>query len=361
MKNIFALLFFTIYVLTGSCASAQEKAEAAGRAKLAAPPRDSTEQLIIDAYKRTNRGVVNVNTHIEVADFFGTTSQDGTGSGAVIDAVKGLVVTNFHVIANSSQINVTLDNGQAYEVKLIGQDPDNDLALLQLKSPPKDLVALELGDSTELEVGQRVLAIGNPFGLNRTLTTGIVSSLGRSIRADSGRLIEDIIQTDAAINPGNSGGPLLDTAGNVVGLNTAILSRTGENSGIGFAIPVNQIKNALPQLLKYGKVLRPKIGVIVENTEFGPMVIYVKPNSPAAKAGINGARREVREGNLTGYVVDFSRADFVLAVNGKDVQEKAEVLDLIGKTAEGKSVKLTIRRGIRDAALHTVDVSPELD
>lgn len=324
-------------------------------------PRSSVEDQNIEVYRRVNKAVVNVSTQMEGRDFFGGTYQEGAGSGVIIDAQKGHVLTNFHVIEGASQIAVALADGQAYEVKLLGADPDNDIALLKILEPPSNLVAVPFGDSGVLEVGQRVLAIGNPFGLNRTLTTGIVSSLGRTIRAESGRLIEDIIQTDAAINPGNSGGPLLDTLGRLVGVNTAIISRTGESAGIGFAIPVNQVIHALPQLIRFGRVLRPKIGVVIEDTEYGPVLLFVKPGGPADKAGLSGARREVRQGFLTGYVVDVSRADFVLAVNGKEVARKSDILDAISKTKEKEMVELVVRRGLKRSAQRTVRVAPILD
>ncbi|MCB0360902.1 MAG: trypsin-like peptidase domain-containing protein, partial [Bdellovibrionales bacterium] len=244
-------------------------------------PRTSGEEQIIRAYKSAHRAVVNVSTREDGSDIFGGMPREGAGSGVVIDSAQAFVITNDHVLQDASQVAVTLADGQTYGVKLIGRDAGADLALLQIVDPPPDLAAVSFGDSAGLEVGQRVLAIGNPFGLTKTLTTGIISSLGRTIRASDGRLMEDIIQTDAAINPGNSGGPLLDTSGRLIGLNTAILSRTGESAGIGFAVPVNQIKRALPQLIEYGKVLRPKIGVVVIDTEFGPALLYVLPGSPA--------------------------------------------------------------------------------
>lgn len=330
------------------------------RHPVAPAPRTESEQQVIDAYKRTNQAVVNISTKAEVPDFFGYQEQEGSGSGVVIDASQALIVTNTHVITDAQQIVVTLANGQSYAVKLIGQDPDNDIALLQLLEPPAKLVAAEFGDSSQLEVGQRVIAIGNPFGLNRTLTTGIVSSLDRTIKAESGRVIQGIIQTDAAINPGNSGGPLLDTAGRVIGINTAIFSRVGQSSGIGFAIPVNAVISVVPQLMKYGKVLRPKIGVIFVDTEAGPAVLYVQPNSPAAEADIEGARRIVRRGVLVGTVTDFAHADFVLEVNGKPVSSKEETIRAIDAVEPGQEMTLKLRSGLSRKS-RTVQVKPVLD
>ncbi len=324
-------------------------------------PRSESESQIIEAYKIVNKAVVNISTQTAAMDFFGPIHQQGSGSGVVVDEEQGLIITNFHVITNAKRISVTLSNGQSYGVRTIGQDADHELALLQIIDPPKDLVAAKLGNSTGLEVGQRVLAIGNPFGLHRTLTTGIVSSLGRTIRSENGRLIEDVIQTDAAINPGNSGGPLIDTSGRVIGLNTAIISRSGESAGIGFAIPVNAIKLALPQLIEFGKVLRPKLGIVLVDTEFGPALLFVQPDGPADQAGLQGARQAIRRGYFTGYVVDLAMADFVLELNGQKVKSKAELLDVLGKV-DGKSpVTLKVRRGVNKREIRDVQVKPILD
>jgi S1-C subfamily serine protease len=323
-------------------------------------PRTEQEQQTIDVYRRTNQAVVHVTTRAEVFDIFGVIGQEGSGSGVIIDSENGYILTNYHVIDGARSVNVNLASGNTYPVKLIGADPDSDIALLQIIDFNEKLVSVTLGDSSKLEVGQRVLAIGNPFGLNRTLTTGIISSLGRTIRTATGRMIEDIIQIDAAINPGNSGGPLLDSAGRLVGINTAILSHTGESAGVGLAIPVNQIRNALPQLIKHGRVLRPKLGVIIGDTSYGPVFIYVQPGSPADKAGLVGARREVRQGRFVGYVVDMSNADFVLSVNEQRVRNRTDVLDALSKVPTDKEVKLVIRRGIEGGQVRTVNVKPIL-
>ncbi len=321
-------------------------------------PRSESEQLIINAYKRANKAVVNISTRAEVLDFYGPTEHEGSGSGVIIDKDRALVITNAHVIAGGDQIAVNLASGVSYGVKVIGFDVGNDIALLQLQEPPSDLVSAPLGDSSTLEVGQHVLAIGNPFGLQRTLTDGIISSLGRSIRAENGSMIQDVIQTDAAINPGNSGGPLLDTAGKVVGLNTAIVSSTGQNAGIGFAVPINQIKAVIPQLIKYGKVLRPQIGAIITDTDYGPVVLQVQPDSPADLAGLSGARQRIQRGFFSGYVVNFAGADFVLSVNGKEVRSKDELMDEINKAGTEHELVLVVRRG--GDKTRTVKIKPVL-
>ena len=324
-------------------------------------PRTRAEQQVIDAYRRTNQAVVHITTQSTSFDFFGRSHHEGSGSGVIIDARQGLIITNSHVVKDANRVVATLQNGSSYPVLRIGQDPDNEIALLQIVDPPNSLVEAQLGDSSKLEVGQRVLAIGNPFGLNRTLTTGIVSSLGRTIRSESGRQIQDIIQTDAAINPGNSGGPLLDMSGRVVGLNTAILSRTGESAGIGFAIPVNGIIKSIPQLIKYGKVLRPKIGVALADTDAGLLIVDVQSGSPAAQAKLRGARQVYVRGNLRREVIDFSNADFIISVNGEPVKNKASALEAITATPPGTRVKLVVRRGLSRRKIRRVEIMPVLD
>ncbi|NQX88184.1 MAG: trypsin-like peptidase domain-containing protein, partial [Halioglobus sp.] len=225
----------------------------------------------------------------------------GSGTG-FIWGENGLVVTNFHVIAGAQKVTVTLQDRTEHAAEVIGIAPEKDLAVLRLKDPPDDMATLPLGDSSELTVGRKVLAIGNPFGLDTTLTTGIVSALDREIRAAGNRKIRGVIQTDAAINPGNSGGPLLNSLGQLVGVNTAIFSPSGASAGIGFAIPVNTVKEVVPQLIRYGRVLRPIIGVelasdrwIRRNRIEGLPIVEVFPGMPAAEAGMSGAHRNARD------------------------------------------------------------------
>lgn len=318
-------------------------------------PRNKAEQQIIDAYRKTNQAVVNV---IALQGGERTLNQ-GTGSGVVIDKEKGLIVTNQHVISGARQAAVSLASGETLAVRLIGEDVSSDIALLQIVDPPSTLVEARLGQSSNLEVGQRVLAIGNPFGLTRTLTTGIVSSLGRTIRAQNGGLIEGVIQTDAAINPGNSGGPLIDTAGRVVGINTAIKSRLGQNSGVGLAVPVDEVRRVVPQLIQYGKVLRPIIGVILADTDFGAVVEVVEPGSPADKSGISGASRLIEYAGKRFLRTDLREADFIVEVNGKTVRNSFEVKDALQKLSTEESVKLTLRRGVTRKK-RIVEVTPVL-
>ncbi len=359
-----ALLVGFIHILSISAAAAPSSSPSSYHSGLLGStlaPRSETEQQTIDVYKRVNDAVVNISTRAEMLDLFGTSHQEGSGSGVIVDGKAGYIITNFHVVNDAQEISVALASGQTYQVKVVGQDADNEIALLQIVAPPTNLVAAELGDSSQLEVGQRVLAIGNPFGLNRTLTAGLISSLGRTIRSEAGGLIEDVVQTDAAINPGNSGGPLLDMAGRVVGLNTAIYSRTGESAGIGFAIPINAIKNVLPQLISYGRVLRPKIGVIFIDTEAGPALLYVQGGSPADQAGLTGARRSFKRGALTGVVTDFDNADFILEINSKPVKSKNEAMSAISRSEPNKVIEIVARRGIGANRIRTVTVKPVLN
>ncbi len=323
-------------------------------------PRTQDEQQVIDAYSKSNKAVVHISSTSATYDFFeGASYQQGMGSGIIIDADNALVVTNYHVVDDASRVTVTLANGKTYPTIKVGSDPDNDLALIQIHNAPDDLTAAELADSDELLVGQRVLAIGNPYGLDRTLTTGIISSLGRTLKIDKDKILENLIQTDAAINQGNSGGPLLDAAGRVIGINTVILSKSGANAGIGFAIPINQIKPAIPQLIKYGRVLRPKLGLSLSDTDWGLLVLYVQPNSPADKTGIKGAVRKRRKSSFVQTYLDPSKGDFIVAINGEKVTSKAQLLKTISKST--KPIKLIIRKGFEKRALREVTVKPILD
>lgn len=325
-------------------------------------PRTEEEQQVINAYSKTNKGVVHINSQLANYDLFmGLEIKEGTGSGIIVDAKQALIATNFHVIEGSDRVTVTLADGNTYPAIKVGSDPDNDIALIQIHNPPNNLVEIELADSDALAVGQRVLAIGNPFGLDRTLTTGIISSLGRTIEVKKGQLLENLIQTDAAINQGNSGGPLLDAAGRAIGLNTVILSQSGASAGIGFAIPINQIKKIIPQLIKYGRVLRPKIGVSLAETDWGLLVLYVQPGGPASKAGMSSAVKQVRRGQFVQTYLDPSQGEYIIAVNGKAVKNKAEALDLISKTAPDANIKLLIRKGFNQKAIKVVTVDPILD
>ncbi|MFT4823669.1 MAG: S1-C subfamily serine protease [Halioglobus sp.] len=265
-----------------------------------------------EVFSKASPAVVFVTNKALRRDFFSLNIQEiprGSGTGFVWDS-SGLIVTNFHVIAGAHRLTVTTQDQTEYDAQVIGVAPEKDLAVLRIENPPKDLVTLPLGDSSELSVGRKVLAIGNPFGLDTTLTTGIVSALGREIQAASNRKIRGVIQTDAAINPGNSGGPLLNSLGQLVGVNTAIYSPSGASAGIGFAIPVNTVRSVIPQLISYGRILRPIIGIELASDRWikryrieGLPVVRVDPGLPADQAGISGARRNSRGDVLLGDII----------------------------------------------------------
>ncbi|MEZ5567758.1 MAG: trypsin-like peptidase domain-containing protein [Halioglobus sp.] len=267
----------------------------------------------------------------------------GSGTGFVWDE-QGLIVTNFHVIAGAHKLTVTLADRSEHSAEVIGVAPEKDLAVLRIENPPNNLVGLPLGDSSELTVGRKVLAIGNPFGLDTTLTTGVVSALGREIRAPGNRKIRGVIQTDAAINPGNSGGPLLNSLGQLVGVNTAIYSPSGASAGIGFAIPVNTVKDVVPQLISYGRLLRPVIGVelasdrwVQRNRIKGLPVVQVFPGLPAAEAGMSGAWRNTR-----GEVV---LGDIITAIDGKPIRTHDDYFSALEARAPGDKITVETLRG----------------
>lgn len=326
--------------------------------------RTAEEQRTIDVYKATSGAVVFISTITLTVDpldvFMEVRPHEGTGSGIIVDAQRGIVITNLHVIQDAQKIEILLDNGQSYRARLLGFDQEYDIAVLQLLNPGRNLVDIPFADSSRVEVGQRVLAIGNPFGLNRTLTTGIVSSLDRTVKAPSGVLMKGLIQTDAAINPGNSGGPLLDADGHLIGMNTAILSQSGDSAGIGFAIPINQIKRVLPELIATGKVLRPKIGWVLVDTNQGPMVRRVVQGSPADRAGVTPIEKVVQNVFRSGLVRDFSRADLIYSVNGQRVFNRDQVEEATQRSDSRKPLIFTLRRGGLNGEEREVRIQPML-
>ncbi len=258
------------------------------------------EKATIELFRRASPAVVYITTTTRrgVGLFDVMEVPQGTGSGFLWDA-EGHVVTNFHVIQGATGARVTLHDGSEWPASMVGEAPDQDLAVLAIRAPKDKLTPIMLGTSRDLMVGQRVFAIGNPFGLDFTLTTGIVSALGRTIQALTGRRIEDVIQTDAAINPGNSGGPLLDSAGRLIGVNTQIASPSGASAGIGFAVPVDTVNRVVPQLLQHGRVVRPRLGIVPAQEWVlhragveGVLVLQVAEGSGAAKAGMRGTKRD---------------------------------------------------------------------
>jgi putative serine protease PepD len=310
------------------------------------------EKNNIAVYEKVADGVVNVtSTAIQMDFFFNAFPTQGSGSGSMID-IKGHILTNHHVVANAQKLEVTLADGSKWPAKLIGSDPDNDLAVIKIDAPKEKLKVIPMGDSKNLRIGQKVLAIGNPFGLQRTLTTGIISSLGRTIRSEVGTLIEDVIQTDAAINPGNSGGPLLNSDGEIVGINSAIISPSGGSVGIGFAIPVNAAKRVVPELIAKGYVTYPWIGATIQplipevakflklKIERGAMIAEVAKGGPADEAGMKGGNQRVQVGNMIVIV----GGDIVVKADQHDVKTHDELIRYIREKKPGDVILLKVYR-----------------
>jgi S1-C subfamily serine protease len=307
------------------------------------------EEINVAVYERLHKGVVNITARSTRVDFIFESTSQGTGSGSVIDK-DGHILTNWHVVADARTIGVTLYNGESYEAKVIGYDPPNDIAIVKIEAPKDVLFPISMGNSSKLKVGMRVLAIGNPFELERTLTTGIISSLNRSLPIQENWTIKSIIQIDAAINPGNSGGPLLDLHGRLIGINTAIASKTGQSSGVGFAIPVNLVSRVVPDLIAHGRVVRPEVGILrVFETEDGLRVEQLTPGGPAARAGIQGPTLlRQRRGPFIFERLDRSTADLIIEVDGKPAKSVADFREVIEGKKPGDVVVLTIVRENRE-------------
>ncbi len=310
---------------------------------------DSEEQNNISVYRRNIPSVVNVTSRAMAFDFFyGMVPQEGQGSGFVIDK-DGHILTNYHVIADARQVEVSMHNRKKYKATIVGTDPAHDLAVIQIKAP--DLVPAVLGDSRNLQVGQKVYAIGNPFGLAGTMTRGIVSSI-RPVREPNGATIDDAIQTDAAINPGNSGGPLMNWHGEVIGINTMILSSVGQNSGVGFAIPINTAKAVLNDLMTLGRVRRPALGVrtipisaeLAEEiglpADYGLLIVQVISGGSADQAGLRGGTERAYLGNIPIML----GGDLIVAIDGEKIEEEQDLAQMMNNHRAGDTVKVTIFR-----------------
>lgn len=308
----------------------------------------SDERATMAVFERATKSVVFIaNTAVRrdpwSFDLFEVPQGSGTG---FIWNNQGHLVTNFHVVYGATSITVTLADRTEHKAKVVGADPDHDLAVLQIPAPGESLSPVTIGTSHDLHVGQKVLAIGNPFGLDHTLTTGVVSALGRTIKSLSNRTIEGVIQTDAAINPGNSGGPLLDSAGRLIGVNTQIVSPSGAFAGIGFAVPVDTVNRIVPELIKYGKLIRPGLGVSLVPDAIarrwrvkGVVIGKVVRGSAAERAGLRGARETV-----TGRI---ELGDIVVGIDGKPIETIEDMLDLLEQHKVGDQVMVEILRANR--------------
>ena len=309
------------------------------------------ERINVFVYQQVNRGVVNIDTKGVAGNIFISFDTQGEGSGSVIDR-EGHVLTNFHVVKGANEIRVTLFDGNSYIAQLVGADPDTDVAVLKIDAPPASLFPVAFGSSTNLLVGQRVFAIGNPFGLERTLSTGIISSLNRALPGRRGpQTIKSVIQIDAAINPGNSGGPLLDSHARMIGMNTAIASKTGESVGVGFAIPINTIARVVPLLIQNGSIQRADSGIArVYQTDRGLLIAALAPGGPAEAAGLQGPKIKVEEQHLGPFTtmrrqtIDRAAADMIVAVDGKPIKTADDFLSAIEAKQPGEQVTITVIR-----------------
>jgi S1-C subfamily serine protease len=347
-----ALLGAVGWLAFGPGRAASDPSSATGPAPYAPSPSDplpedllASERHVIGLFERATPSVAYITTHSRKAMYIpgtGPHGGDGAGSGFVWDA-DGHIVTNFHVIAEAGEATVTLADGSEWPARLVGAAPDQDLAVLRIQAPKDRLAPLPLGSSKGLRVGQFAMAIGNPFGLDQTLTTGVVSALDREMESISGRTIYGVVQTDAAINPGNSGGPLIDASGRLIGVNTAIRSPSGSSAGIGFAVPVDTVARVVPQLIAHGRVARPGLGVFLASPGIaarlgadGAVIREVQPGSPADRAGLVGLRLE-RTGRPR-------LGDVITAVDGAPVRDGNDLLRALDARAVGDEVVLAITR-----------------
>lgn len=361
---LYALTYFSNSnesVLNRSCQKVYAKSDK--KQKLLTPD----EKINIKVYKEGSQAVVNITSIALTYDFFyQVVPKTGSGSGVIISP-KGYIVTNNHVVGNASKLVVTLLDGSEYQAKVLGVDLNNDLAVLKIEVPDNvTLDYIEFGDSDALEVGQKVYAIGNPFGLQSTLTTGIISSLSRTLESENGRIIKNIIQTDAAINPGNSGGALLDTSGHLIGINTAIFSpKAVGNVGIGFAIPVSTVKNITDDLIKFGFVKRPYMGlshmlsltpqlsrILKSPKTTGILIQNMVPGSPMEKAGIRPGNQIVRIGRYKLLV----GGDIIYAYNGQEIKTIPQLVALVESADIGDKIVLSV---IRNGQLHDINITLE--
>jgi S1-C subfamily serine protease len=308
------------------------------------------ERSNIKVFKEASPSVVNITTTTLVKDYFSVHPREGAGSGTIIKK-EGYVLTNYHVVQGANEIHVTLSNGERYQADFVGIAPEDDLAILKIRSDAA-FKPLKMGNSEDLMVGQKVFAIGNPFGLNSTLTTGIISAVGRPLTTESGMVIENVIQTDTPINPGNSGGPLIDSDGKIIGMNTAIFTPSGGSVGIGFAIPINAAKNIIPDLIKYGKVRRPWLGVtgvplweelsdeLGLEIKKGILVSQVVEGGPADKAGLKGGKDPIHISKS----IFYTGGDIITEIDGMKVGSMRAIRSALADKKEGQVINVKIYR-----------------
>lgn len=331
-----------------------QSTDSTGHRRQAAPVTylTNTEEATIRLFEVAAPSVCFITTSTVREDFWSRNVMEipsGTGSGFIWDK-DGHIITNFHVIQNASKILVTLSDRSVYEAKVVGHEANKDLAVLKIDVTADKLTPIPVGQSSQLRVGQSVYAIGNPFGLDQTLTTGVISALGREITSLTGRPIRDVIQTDAAINPGNSGGPLLDSSGRLIGVNTMIYSPSGASAGIGFSIPVDEVNWVVSDLIKYGVLKRPVMGIQLlseQNAQNwgveGVMIYAVEPDSPAERAGLKGVNR-----NRFG---EIEAGDVITKINGKEVKNNNDLFLALEKFNPGDKIDIGFKR--EDKAMKT--------
>jgi len=348
---ILILLFLGFFLLFKPFDNTLFDSSAVPRAVTARGDLAEDEKNTIELFKSISPSVVYITTIALRRNMFSLNAVEipqGTGSGFIWDK-KGRVVTNFHVISDASRIEVTMADHSTWKAVLVGAAPDKDIAVLQIDAPSYLLQPIPVGESVDLLVGQKVFAIGNPFGLDQTITSGIISALGRDIKAITGRKIRDMIQTDAAINPGNSGGPLLDSAGRLIGVNTAIYSPSGAYAGIGFAVPVNEINRVVPQLIRNGKLVRPGIGASLADARLvkrlgidGILVLGVEPGGPAHTAGLRPTKQ---------YANEVVLGDIIIGIAGVEVASYDDIRTELERYSVGDEVIINILRNNTESEL----------
>lgn len=338
------LLLFGLWLIFGQPVRSPLNPEAIPRSVTARGDLAADEQNTIEIFKKNSSSVVYVTSTALRRGLFSLNAVEipqGTGSGFVWDN-EGRIVTNYHVISDANSVQITMADNSTWKAVLVGASPDKDIAVLQINAPKKLLQPITVGESANLLVGQKVYAIGNPFGLDRTITSGIISALGRQIKSVSGRMIHGMIQTDAAINPGNSGGPLLDSAGRLIGVNTAIYSPSGAYAGIGFAVPVSEVNRVVPELIKFGRIIRPGLGATLADENLnanlgvdGVLILGLEKNGPADKAGLRAT---------TQYMGEIILGDIIVAIAGSKVDSYDAIRTELERFKVGDEVTVTVVR-----------------